>query len=324
MPTISIIIPVNNTRQYLHRVVDSVLGQSYNDFELLLVDDGSSDGSGKICDVFAEKDHRIRVFHQENGGVSSARNLGLDNASGEWVYFVDSDDELMPNCLHTLVNGISDSVDLVLCGYETVYPSGRVLDFAYRSDTTVLSRQKLLLSLFPDHTKQDSYLGYLWIYLFRNSIIQNNRIKFNTSIRIKEDTLFITQYLCHSCGIISFTPIPIYRYMLRESSAMGTVLNEYNPGYITSIDAVIQMHSMINGLPYLTRDLSLAAENAVFNRYYMISGYMKKHSMSDKGVIRQIKKKAINEVGLIPFLRCLWIRNKRKIIRKIHNNKKKK
>lgn len=323
MPTVSIIIPVYNSGQFLHRIVDSVLRQGYNDFELLLIDDGSSDDSGIICDAYAEKDNRIRVFHQENRGVSAARNLGLDKASGEWVYFVDSDDELMPDCLQTLVNGIGDSIALILCGYETVYPSGNVLSFSYKSDTTVFTRQELLHSLYPDQTKQNSYLGYLWIYLFRNSIIQTNNIRFNTSIRIKEDTLFITQYLCNSCGIISFTPIPIYRYMLRESSAMGTVLNEYNPGYITSIDAVIQMHSMINGLPYLTRDLSLAAENAVINRYYMISGYMKKHSMSDKGVIRQIKKKAINEVGLIPFLRCLWIRNKRRIIRKIHNNKKK-
>ncbi len=321
MPTVSIIIPVYNSGQFLHRIVDSVLRQSYNDFELLLIDDGSSDDSGIICDAYAEKDDRIRVFHQENRGVSAARNLGLDKASGEWVYFVDSDDELMPDCLQTLINGIGDNIDLVLCGYETVYPSGSVLSFLYKSDTTVFTRQELLRSLYPGQTKQNSYLGYLWIYLFQNSIIQTNSIRFDTSIRIKEDTLFITQYLCHSCGIISFNPTPIYRYMLRESSAMGTVLNEYNPGYITSIDAVIQMHSMINGLPYLTRDLSLAAENAVINRYYMICGYMKKHSMSDKEVIRQIKKKAINEVGLIPFLRCIWIRNKRRIIRKIQKKK---
>ena len=91
-PTISVIIPVYNTEMYLRRCIDSVLAQTYQDFELLLIDDGSKDSSGAICDEYAAKDARVRVFHKENGGVSSARNLGLDNARGEWVTFVDSDD----------------------------------------------------------------------------------------------------------------------------------------------------------------------------------------------------------------------------------------
>ena len=88
---LTIIIPVYNTAPYLPDCLTSILGQTFSDFELLLIDDGSTDGSGTICDEYAKKDHRIRVFHKDNGGVSSARNLGLDNARGEWVYFVDSD-----------------------------------------------------------------------------------------------------------------------------------------------------------------------------------------------------------------------------------------
>ena len=91
-PKISVIVPVYNTEKYLRRCIDSVLAQTYQDFELLLIDDGSKDSSGAICDEYAAKDARVRVFHKENGGVSSARNLGLDNARGEWVTFVDSDD----------------------------------------------------------------------------------------------------------------------------------------------------------------------------------------------------------------------------------------
>ena len=89
---ISIIVPVYNTEKYLHRCIDSVLAQTYQDFELLLIDDGSKDSSGAICDEYAAQDTRVRVFHKENGGVSSARNVGLDLAQGEWVTFVDSDD----------------------------------------------------------------------------------------------------------------------------------------------------------------------------------------------------------------------------------------
>lgn len=91
-PTISVIVPVYNTEKYLPRCIDSILAQTFTDFELLLIDDGSKDNSANICDEYAAKDQRVRVFHKQNGGVSSARNLGLDNASGEWVTFVDSDD----------------------------------------------------------------------------------------------------------------------------------------------------------------------------------------------------------------------------------------
>ena len=113
MCALSIITPVYNTASYLPDCFESILSQSFQDFELLLVDDGSTDGSGDVCDIYAQRDSRIRVFHKENGGVSSARNLALDNAKGEWVYFVDSDDELLPNGLETMVNCTSDDVDIV-------------------------------------------------------------------------------------------------------------------------------------------------------------------------------------------------------------------
>ena len=96
-PKISIIVPVYNAERYLHRCIDSILAQTFRDFELLLIDDGSKDNSGYICDEYAEKDERVKVWHKENGGVSSARNVGLDNARGEWVTFADSDDWLESN-----------------------------------------------------------------------------------------------------------------------------------------------------------------------------------------------------------------------------------
>src|SRR5690606_22590995 len=99
MPKVSVIIPVYNTENYLRECLDSILAQTFTDFEVLLINDGSTDSSGKICDEYAEKDSRIKVFHKENGGVSSARNLGLDNAKGEWICFVDSDDEILQDAL---------------------------------------------------------------------------------------------------------------------------------------------------------------------------------------------------------------------------------
>lgn len=99
-PIISIIVPVYNTEKYLDKCIQSVLAQTYTNWELLLIDDGSTDSSGAICDKYAAEDNRIRVFHKENGGVSSARNLGLDNAQGEWISFVDADDWIENSMLH--------------------------------------------------------------------------------------------------------------------------------------------------------------------------------------------------------------------------------
>lgn len=124
---VSVITPVYNTAQYLDECIGSILSQSMTDFELLLIDDGSTDGSGAICDRYAEKDKRIRVFHIPNGGVSAARNLGLDNARGEFVVFVDSDDRITPDHLRQL----ADAISLPLC-LRSVVPVSGMLYNAYR------------------------------------------------------------------------------------------------------------------------------------------------------------------------------------------------
>lgn len=114
-PKVSVIVPVYKVEKYLPECIESVLAQTFTDFELILVDDGSPDNSGKICDDYAARDPRIRVFHKENGGVTSARRLGVENAKGEWVMFVDSDDKLFPHALDVLIKEAEHSpmVDLV-------------------------------------------------------------------------------------------------------------------------------------------------------------------------------------------------------------------
>ena len=110
---ISVIVPVYNAEKYLSRCIDSILVQRFNDLELLLIDDGSKDGSGKICDEFAEKDKRIKVFHKVNGGVSSARNYGLEKSNGEYVTFVDADDYLLPETItEQLLSGNYDLIQI--------------------------------------------------------------------------------------------------------------------------------------------------------------------------------------------------------------------
>ena len=111
---ISIIVPVYNVEKYLHRCIDSILAQSFTDFELLLVNDGSKDKSGEICDEYAAKDSRVRVFHKENGCVTSARKLGFDSSVGEYVLFVDSDDYIDKDGIASLVSLSDDDVDIII------------------------------------------------------------------------------------------------------------------------------------------------------------------------------------------------------------------
>lgn len=190
---ISIIVPVYKAEKYIHRCVDSILAQSYTDFELLLVDDGSPDNCGAICDEYATQDSRVRVLHKENGGVSSARNLGLDNAKGEWITFVDSDDWVESEFLDKLING--GNADLVVG--STVRTSG----MKQQLDDRLYDMKSI-----PDFLNQ--YLDNLlmlapWGKLFRSSIIEDNHIRFNKDIRFGEDTLVVYEYLCHCCIIAS-------------------------------------------------------------------------------------------------------------------------
>ena len=128
---ISIIVPVYNTEKYLKRCVDSILSQNYADFELWLVDDGSTDGSGALCDSYQQKDSRVRVFHQKNAGVSAARNYGVDQAQGEWVCFVDSDDEVLPDYLSDMIKAADTDECLVVGNICKSHLTGLLMEDVY-------------------------------------------------------------------------------------------------------------------------------------------------------------------------------------------------
>ena len=314
---ISVIIPVYNTEQYISCCIDSVLSQSFTNFELILVDDGSKDGSGTICNEYAKKDNRIRVFHKGNGGVSSARNLGLDNARGEWIYFVDSDDELLPGGLQTLVDGICDDVDIVGGGYERFGPNGELLEAVDERVTTALSKEETLLIVSNDRPKYYSYLGYMWMWMFRSSVIRSHHLRFDTSIKIKEDTLFLVQYACASNGRTHFNTAPVYKYKMREESAMGNLQKRFCPAYQTSFDAVIKIHSAIHSLPAVGKELSQASKQDVLNRIYMIYAHMIRFDAVDPEALSAMKRRAMKEVGLPYYLQYQYRRNCRRVGRLI-------
>lgn len=187
---ISVIIPVFNSEKYLDQCIRSVLNQSFRDFELILVNDGSTDKSIEICNQFAERDKRIKVFTQKNKGVSTARNLGLENSKGEWINFIDSDDYVEKNYLNDFVVNLKPNVNLYLQGMLGLMKDGRfvtVIDYKTHSEidrNTFLKSYNIMPFFFGPTCK-----------LFRKEIIEKNRIRFDESISVGEDTLFNLDYL---------------------------------------------------------------------------------------------------------------------------------
>ena len=174
--------------------IDSILSQTYKDFEVLLVDDGSSDASGRICDDYAEKDSRVRVFHKANAGVSSARNVGLDNANGEWIAFVDSDDYIQENYLYYLVN--SDLADLIIGSSIAINNDNPRTD-------TVLGSLKEGLYKTPSPIIQ-KYLSRTefkvpWGKLFRRSLLST--LRFDVEMKVGEDVHFMLRFLNYATSI---------------------------------------------------------------------------------------------------------------------------
>ena len=203
MPKVSVIVPVYNAEAHLAHGFDSILAQSLQDFELILVDDGSRDQSGAICDEYSRRDSRVTVIHQKNAGVSAARNAGLKAASGEWVTFVDSDDLVLDCFLQSLVDAVAadEQIDLAYCGYAIVDSSVALKSFRSANYIgkeqihDVLSQTNLLFRCSP------------WAKLFRRSIIVENGLCFDTNLSISEDRLFMYQYLVHVNGIATTATI---------------------------------------------------------------------------------------------------------------------
>lgn len=210
LPLISVIIPVYNTEKYLPQCIESVLAQTFTDFELLLIDDGSKDSSGSICDEYAKRDHRIRVFHKENGGVSSARNVGLDNAAGAWIAFADSDDLLMPNALQVLYQEMKRTgADIVVANAIKKigeHYSKPFLDITNGTSSDIIPSIKHFA---------------LWGYLIRRDIIANHNIRFIEGLAYSEEHLFLYQ-IARFSHIITHINTPIYIYRIHEGSVCAS------------------------------------------------------------------------------------------------------
>ena len=214
-PTVSIIVPVYNAQRTLRRCIDSVLNQTFSDFELLLVDDGSKDESGEICDSYALRDERVKVFHIENSGVSAARNVALDRARGEYLQFLDSDDWITADATQQFVRAARKyDCDMVISDFYRVV-NDRLSVKGDIEEAAVMSREEFAAHMMENPA--DFYYGVLWNKLFRRSIVEEHSLRMNPEISWCEDFLFNLEYIRCADRFYALN-VPLYYYVKTKGS----------------------------------------------------------------------------------------------------------
>ena len=214
---VSIIIPVYNSEKFLCRCLDSILAQTYKNIEVLLIDDGSTDKSGKICDEYAKKDKRIITIHIKNGGVSHARNLAIEKSKGEYITFVDSDDYVDENYVKIMLDYIIKfDADISICGIA-YQKRNKAKNNSSKTNIKIIDKEEYALALYTNA----NILGFVWNKLYSSKIIKKNIIKFEENISMLEDELFnfkiIDNYNELKCVVLSNK---LYYYVMNDLSAV--------------------------------------------------------------------------------------------------------
>lgn len=229
-PTISVIVPVYNVAALLPRCVDSLLNQRFTDYEVLLVDDGSTDGSEVICDSYGSKDARVKVIHKTNEGVSKTRNRGINESCGEWVTFVDSDDYVTDRYLSDLYASVDPSIELVIHSLKHIRESGELLyDYDLPKGERIYATSDFALMAKEQYVAQR---GYTACKLFRKQLIDTFSIRFDSNVKFSEDWIFLFSYLNAMNGKVCCSPASNYFYVDREGS-LSHAEHDFSYNYVT-------------------------------------------------------------------------------------------
>lgn len=293
-PKISIIVPVYKVEKYLRQCVDSILGQTFEDWECILIDDGSPDDSGSICDEYAQKDSRFRVIHKENGGVSSARNVGISQMKGEFVCFFDADDELYNHSLAVLSEAITGNVGSSVGGFVHFDESG-FSSFKYIEEAKQVILDEAIIDFYNPNCHKD-WQRYLWNRMFRTSVIKKHHLKFREDIYFKEDGLFLIQYLTACKQDVAYVNSVVYKYRLNSISATASIRNGYNPKILTNVIAHCEIVSAI--LKYTSDDkLCTLSRLGMYNGFKWVEANVKPYVSSYRSFIKPYRDILIRSIG---------------------------
>ena len=251
MPRISIIVPVYKAENVLAKCVDSVLAQTFADWELLLIDDGSPDGSGALCDDYAGQDDRVRVFHKPNGGVSSARNLGMEEARGDLILFIDADDWIEPHTCETLLRALEEAgADSAGCAHWNIQPGGEKWAESGALPAGVYDagaiRKGIVDRLLGQRLGKPGEVlnGFIWRFLFSRAIIIDHDIRFSGAYL--EDELFLMEYFCLARKL-AMVDEPLYYYLQNPASVTRNYLPDYMDTFrrfLAAKEAVVERYGL--------------------------------------------------------------------------------
>jgi len=229
-PLISVIIPVYNVEMFLPQCVDSVLGQTYKNIELILIDDGSTDTSGEMCDKYMQTDKRVKVIHQKNRGVSAARNAGLDAAQGQWVTFVDSDDWIAPDmCEKLLTAALANDAQIAMCGCTIYMLDGSVSSVILSAGSALIENEKALEYMVKQNK---NFVRSVYSKLYHRSI--TSLLRFDKDISHGEDILFVVKALSLYGGSIGYIAEGLHHRRYRKGSLTTA---PFNARRLTAIDS---------------------------------------------------------------------------------------
>lgn len=282
---ISVIVPAYNIAEYLPRCLDSILNQTYSNLEVIVISDGSTDGTNEIIKKYADKDSRIVPVYKKNSGVSDTRNKGLSIAKGDYIGFVDGDDYIEPEMYEVLLkNALDNDADISHCGYQMVFPSR--VDYYYNTGKKVIQNNKKGIRdlLVGDYVEPSPC-----IKIFRKNVLDNLRMPEN--IRINEDILFNFYAFCNSNKSI-YEDKPFYHYILRSNSAATSKINDNK-----LFDPIVVRKEIFD---YCCKNLDFEIQSLAYSKYLgsVIGLYrtLKRNKITDKKEKARIYKDEIKNI----------------------------
>jgi len=229
---VSVIVPLYNSEKYLRRCIDSIVNQTHKNIELILINDGSTDTSGELCDSYARRDNRIKVIHNKNNGPAQARNTGIENSEGDFIIFVDSDDFIENNALSVLIDNYSRNNADIIIGDARSIKDG-VLGPGYKGsfmESRLLTKQEIAdyARHYLKKPNKFTLFAYSWGRLFKSSIVKDNRVFFNVDLHTFEDVAFNFDYLNYAEKIF-FLKEPVYNHLIHNNYMSATMAVSDNP-----------------------------------------------------------------------------------------------
>lgn len=316
---ISVIMPVYKTEEsHLRKAIESVVNQSYRELEIVLVDDGSPDQCGAICDTYAETDDRVRVIHKKNGGVSSARNCGLETVTGDYIFFVDSDDTLKNNAIEVLLQTAQKTnADITICSCRHIKEKNKGnanCDAEQRCLKTVESSEAVKNLSYNVHVFEELEPTAVWGKLYKKAVVQN--LRFNENMNIGEDFVFNYFANCNS-KVVMYCNLKLYNYNFVETSLMNN--KTYSPKLMQSFEELVKFEKSQQNTPY-SNDLLVRCVNIAFTIYLklpekqlgerqQVEAYIKENRytvLKNKKAIIKLKTACVLSYGNLKWMRTLF------------------